>query len=216
MSKHNKNKERTKKIILFTKIFKITLIIVFLFIISYVLMTMSMKYNSKKGRELDNILSEINKVRNETNDIERRAMLTRKYIDTWNNVITEKQKEKDGIDIEYVKQLITNIIDKYPISNLNMSFSIPSDINYISRIVISVINTEITLSFDCLTEYDVYHFLSDLYNNKDLFFVIESFEIRRTKNISKAFIQSLINNGFSNNSLFSVKMKIQWFEFAGK
>ena len=97
-----------------------------------------------------------------------------------------------------------------------MSFSIPSDINYISRIVISVINTEITLSFDCLTEYDVYHFLSDLYNNKDLFFVIESFEIRRTKNISKAFIQSLINNGFSNNSLFSVKMKIQWFEFAGK
>ena len=43
MSKHNKNKERTKKIILFTKIFKITLIIVFLFIISYVLMTMSMK-----------------------------------------------------------------------------------------------------------------------------------------------------------------------------
>ena len=214
--KNNQNKKITKKIILFTKIFKISLVIISIFAASYVLMSLSIGHSNKKNYELDGILSEINRVRSETNDIERRAMLTRKYIDTWNNVITDKQKEKDGIDIEYVKKLITDIIAKYPISNLNMSFSIPSDVYYVSRIVVSVMNTEISLSFDCLTEYDVYHFLSDLYKNKDLFFVIENFEIRRTKNINKAFIQSLIDNGFSNNSLFSVKMKIQWFEFSGK
>lgn len=216
MSKSNQNKKRTNKLILFMKIFNIFVVVVSLFAASYILMTISMKHSNKKNHELNGILAEINKIRNETNDIERRAMLTRKYIDTWNDVITDKQKEKNGIDIEYVKKLITDIVDKYPISNLNMSFSIPTDVYYVSRIVVSVINSEIDLSFDCLTEYDAYHFLNDLYKNKDLFFVIENFEIKRTKNLNKDFIQSLIDNGFSNNSLFSVKMKIQWFEFAGK
>ena len=216
MKKNNQDKKRTKKIILFTKIIKISLIIILLFSFSYFLMNMAMKHNNQKGKELDKILKDINEVRSKMNDIERRAMLTKRYIDTWNNVITEKQKEKDGIDIEYIKKLITDIVARYPISNLNMSFSIPTDTSYISRIVVSVFNTEITISFDCLTEYDAYHFFNDLFKNKDIFFVVEKFEIRRTKNINKDFIQSLINNGFNNNGLFSVNIKIQWFEFSGK
>lgn len=216
MKKNNQDKKRTKKIILFTKIIKISLMIILLFSFSYFLMNMAMKHNNQKGKELDKILKDINEVRSKMNDIERRAMLTKRYIDTWNNVITEKQKEKDGIDIEYIKKLITDIVARYPISNLNMSFSIPTDISYISRIIVSVFNTEITISFDCLTEYDAYHFFSDLFKNKDIFFVVEKFEIRRTKNINKDFIQSLINNGFNNNGLFSVNIKIQWFEFSGK
>ena len=216
MKKNNQDKKRTKKIILFTKIIKISLMIILLFSFSYFLMNTAMKHNNQKGKELDKILKDINEVRSKMNDIERRAMLTKRYIDTWNNVITEKQKEKDGIDIEYIKKLITDIVARYPIGNLNMSFSIPTDTSYISRIVVSVFNTEITISFDCLTEYDAYHFFSDLFKNKDIFFVVEKFEIRRTKNINKDFIQSLINNGFNNNGLFSVNIKIQWFEFSGK
>ena len=151
MKKNNQDKKRTKKIILFTKIVKISLMIILLFSFSYFLMNTAMKHNNQKGKELDKILKDINEVRSKMNDIERRAMLTKRYIDTWNNVITEKQKEKDGIDIEYIKKLITDIVARYPISNLNMSFSIPTDISYVSRAVVSVFNTEITISFDCLT-----------------------------------------------------------------
>lgn len=216
MIKKKENKKRTKKIILTIKLIKVLFIIVFIFAFSFILTKISVQYNNKQIKELNNVINDTEKIRSETNDIDRRVMLTKKYIDTWNNVITDKQKEKDGIDIEYIKQIITNITGRYPITNLNMSFSIPTDSFYNSRSVVSVMNSEIILSFDCLTEYDVYHFLDDLYKNKDLFFVIESFNIRRTKNITKEFIKSLIDNGFEKNTLFGVNMKIQWYEFSGK
>ena len=183
-------------------------------VISFFLIRISGEYSSNKSRELNEILRQVDNTLRETNEIERKSMLTKTYITTWNTTITDKQKEKNGIDIESIKQLITEIANKYVINNLNVSLSIPTDVLYVGKKVISIINSEIEITFNCLTEYDVYFFLNDLYKNNDAFFVVESLEIRKNKNIDKNFIKELIDKGRSN-SIFTVKIKIQWYEFSG-
>lgn len=210
-----KDKRKIKKFTLIKKLIKSVIITVCLFSVSFIMLSISGDYSDKKRKELNKILAEAESVRRETNEIERKSMLTKTYINTWNTTITEKQKEKDGIDIESIKKTITDITSKYVISNLNISFSIPSDVGYEGKKAVSVINSQIDVSFDCLTEYDVYHFLQDLYKNKDAFFIVESLDIRKTKNVTKDFIKNLIANG-KNNSLFSSSIRIQWYEFSGK
>ena len=209
------DKRKIKKINLIKKLLKSALIVIAILSLSFFLLFMSNKYASNKKSELNTLLKQIEDTKLETNEMERKAMLTKTYLDTWNNTITEQQKARDGIDIESVKQFFTNIADRYIINNLNISFSLPADLQYSGKESVAVLCSDIDITFDCLTEYDVYHFLQDLYKNNTAFFIVEELEIKKTKNITKDFIKNLINEG-KKNSVFSVKIKVHWYEFSNK
>ena len=210
-----KDKRKVKKVNLIKKLLKSVVVIVALLALSLFMLFVSFKYSKNKKIELDNLIKQIEETKIKTNEMERKAMLTKTYLNTWNNTITEKQKEKDGIDIESIKQFFTNIANRYIINNLNISFSLPADVQYPGKESIIILCSDIDITFDCLTEYDVYHFLSDIYKNNTAFFVVEELEIRKTKNITKDFIKNLINEG-KKNSVFNVKIRIHWYEFSNK
>ena len=80
--------------------------------------------------------------------------------------------------------------------------------------IMNILNTEIIITFNCLTEYSVYYLLNDLRNSNYAFFIVEELDIRKIKNIDKNLIKTLIEEG--NANLLSVTMKLQWYELSGK
>ena len=202
---------KIKKFILIKKLIKLFTIFTILSFVCYFMSDFFIIDNAKKRIQINQIENNITEITNKAREIERKTALTRSYITTWENEITEMQKQRDGIDIESVKQLINDITKEHLIENVNISFSMPMEINNIQKKISRVVNTEIVIMFNCLTEYSIYYFLNELYKSNYAFFLIEELEIKKIKNVDKDLLKKLIVDG--NADLLSVIVKLQWYEF---
>lgn len=206
-----KNK-KIKKFILIRKTVSLSIILVVIIMLSYFVSNFFILENIRKNVELNKINDDTSKVLSEMKELDRKISLIKSYIDIWNEEISEKQKIRDGIDMEGVKILLSNIAEKYLINNPNISFSIPAEVP--EKQETGLLNTTITINFNCLTEYSIYYFLKDLYESKSSFFIIEELEIKKMKNINKELVKLLVERG--NADILSVMIKLQWYEISGK
>ena len=213
MVKYAKKNKNSKSFVLITKGIKLFVIFAILCLMCYTILRFFIVKNLKEKFKIRELTNQIGLVQNETREIDRKVSLLKNYIHVWEKEITENQKVRNGIDMESIRNIIENIANKHSIGNLNISFSMPMQINEVKGNPVDVLNTEITINFNCLTEYSVYYFLNELQNNKDAFSIIEEVEIRKTKNIDKELIKTLIENGTAN--LLSVMIKLQWYELSG-
>ena len=209
-----KKHKNSKSFVLITKGMKLFLIFIILCFVCYFVLHFFIVKNLKEKLKITDLTNQIGLIQNETREIDRKVNLVKNYIHMWEEEITENQKIRNGIDMESIRVVIDDIANKHSIDNLNISFSIPTQITEIKGNPIDVLNTEITITFNCLTEYSVYYFLNELTNNKNAFFIIEELEIKKIKNIDKELIKTLIENGTAN--LLSVTIKLQWYELSGK
>ena len=209
-----KKAKNTKKFVLIKKVFKFLSILIVGFVLCYSITNLFIIKNLKKRLAVKEIDNQISNVINETREIDRKVSLIKKYINTWETEISATQKERNGVDMEKIKTLINDISKKYLISNQNISFSMPTQIPEMNGKIMNILNTEIIITFNCLTEYSVYYLLNDLRNSNYAFFIVEELDIRKIKNIDKNLIKTLIEEG--NANLLSVTMKLQWYELSGK
>lgn len=214
MAEYTKKNKNSKDFILITKGIRLFLIFIILCFMCYFILKFFIVKNLKEKLKTTEITNQIRLIENETREIDRKVNLVKNYIHVWEEEITENQKMRNGIDMESIRITFEDIANKHSIDNLNISFSMPTQITEIKGNPIDVLNTEITITFNCLTEYSIYYFLNELTNNKNAFFIIEEFEIKKIKNIDKELIKKLIEDG--NANLLSVMIKLQWYKLSGK
>ena len=157
--------------------------------------------------------NKINDIVAEERELERKDALTKVYIDIWKNDITDEQKSLKGIDMEKIRTIITKLGNDNYLTNLTVSLSLPANVN-IPKNSVNVSNTEISIKFNCLSEYSVYNFLKQLELYKQGFFIIESVSMTKLKNIDKVLINSLLTGTLVG--IFEANIKIQWYNFVGK
>ncbi|MBR2140883.1 MAG: hypothetical protein IJ853_00815 [Rickettsiales bacterium] len=210
---NEKNNKANKKLILLKRAIKILPIFIFIALLCYATSDFFILEHIKNNIKLRDLDVDANKIVSKTREVDRKTSLIKNYINTWNNDITETQKMPDGINIESLKVLFTDMAKKYMIKSIDISFSVPRRVE-IDGNTLNVMGSEISLSFNCLTEYSVYHFINELYKNDYGFFIIEEMEIRKIRNIDKNVIRMLVENGDAN--ALSVNMKLQWYELSSR
>lgn len=217
MNLFNKNKNKVKKSKKSIIINKTIIVSIEFFILAFFCYTIYNKLVviiTKENINMVNIKNKISLLNSEIHEIDRKASMMQNYINTWNNSISNMQKEKDGINIANVEKIIKEIAKKNYINTIDISFSKPIKIKNHDLKIIGVTNSEIIITFNCLTEHMIYHLLNDLKAGKYAFFIVENLEIRRIRNIDKDTIKTIIEIG--NTELLSVTIKLQWYEFSNK
>jgi hypothetical protein len=149
--------------------------------------------NEKKKKEAE---GKITAVKNELKQLEEKSLLTKTYIELWNNEISEKQKEMNGIDIEIVKEFISKILQKHHLVNVQSNFSaletIPSADSEGMEKPVVIVGSAVTIQFNSLTEYPLYYLIRELAASKMFFLDLESFSIKKVKNLDKNVINNLV------------------------
>lgn len=202
---------KLKKFILIKKTIKKILFLTVLITLCTIIFIYILKNNKKTKNKLFLLKNKEDIATVKAREIERKAFLTKSYIAIWKEQITDKQKKGDGIDVETVKIFINKIAEKHLLKNININFSLPEHIILKDKKSINMLNTQISITFGCLTEYSLYNFLKDLKKENDVgFFIIEELEIKKVNNIDKQFIKALVNGDI--NALFNVSLKLQWYE----
>ena len=204
----SKIKIKSKKNILVSKIlFYVGLIFSVLLVFAFFFKILINKINIAKTQTAK-IKSETMAIINEEKELDRKAYLTKIYINLWRNEISKEQKSLNGVDIEKIKNLLNDIATKHYLLNLQTSLSLPTPIDF-KKNSVNFANTEITVSFNCLTEFAVYYFLKNLREAKLGFPIIEEVKIKKVKNLNKDIVSSLVNGTL--DYLLEANIKIQWY-----
>jgi hypothetical protein len=192
--------KKSKKMIVIYDIISILLQVLLAIILIFVTYKISSIYKNKSDKKSKELNNAIAAVKNEIKELDEKSFLTKKYIELWNVNISDDVKKMKGIDIEAVEVVISDVVKKNYITNIQTIFSTPSLIpekegqKNKKKLDIVFETTELTIKFNSLTEYPLYYLIRELDNSKSFFYDIEKFSVRKVKNLTKATITNIIKN----------------------
>ncbi len=117
--------------------------------------------------------------------------------------------QRDGLDFQTAKDLITSTKNTYNIIDLEVDMSVPkllknSTLNKYTNVEVAILN----LKFYTLTDYHAFKFINDIMNNISGDIQIEKMEFKVLKDVDEQLIQK-INSG-EIKTLIYTEVTFKW------
>ncbi|MDR1926788.1 MAG: hypothetical protein LBQ13_03845 [Endomicrobium sp.] len=216
--KKNEKNIKTKQNILARKATVMLTILVILLGVDWVILKRLLGSNARKNKEVSSLENSKREIMAETIEFDKRSLMLQTYIDVWTTHISDTQKNLDDLNVQDIDTFLRDITTRHLATDIKITMSTPEIINEVgnrtSRKNMNVMGLDITVSFNCMTEYTLYYFLEELKRSNIGFPVVHEFTIKKSKNLDKKFIETLINGDIPY--IFNVSVKLQWYKFINK
>ncbi len=204
-----KNKELKKKITInyiTAAMLVITLFLVF-FLYGY-----EEKVMNEKVITLDN---EISNLKSQYNDLQSKSADIKKYVNMWEN-ISENKKTISGIRLDDITEIVTKTAERYLITDSQIKVAnIPQLVQggIFNCKTISVIFTKVSINFSAINDIKALMFIDDLFSRIPGYGVINSLEIKKSKDYSTEDLIK-ISSGKGGNIIGNVEFT--WYAYRQK
>jgi len=202
-SKKDKLEKLINNIVIFSVIF-LSFIIVIFFISEF-----SMARKVKFDEEIKSLNANNNEITLQIKDIINKSLMAKNYIFKWEKEYSPSQKNLSGIEVGNIQKTIEDIAIKDNIINLTLNFSpviVAQDA--FKRENLTVYTALITLTFNTITDINIYKFLDDLKNELPGFVVIQKLNFKRIKKIDENFLKTLSTMNIPSAVDGSVEIRI--------
>ncbi|MDR0572136.1 MAG: hypothetical protein LBG48_04765 [Rickettsiales bacterium] len=201
-----KAKKRSKRSILINKILFVVAQIV---IVTALLHTNTKRFKNfaiSSKKEIDEVTKKTETIRQEAIDLEEKLILTRKYVDIWNNKINKRQKEMKGVNAKDIEDAFNDMLKNHYVVDVQLNFSPLKNVPLRDTNVVQMTSNSVGITFGAVTEYPLYYFVKGLDNSKEFFYDIEKFSIKKMRNLGRDVISDIISG--NPNYIFKVEATV--------
>lgn len=199
--------EKTKKIIKYNII-----IATILCLMIGILVFMYFHINSSFLVQYEKILSDIADIKNKTQELETKSQENKKYMQLWSR-ISEKRKSFTGIKVDEINKLVTNLAEKYSISNPVVKVNIPENFSpsIFQNETLSILYTIAEINFSSYHDIKAIQFANEFIENLHGYPIITKFEFAKESdyNIKDYFD---ISSGRSAGKI-KAKLIFSWYVY---
>jgi hypothetical protein len=172
-------------------------------------------FKNDQTKQINYIKQLASQISSQASEYQSKAQETKKYIEVW-KTIPDNKRSFDGIKIDDVNKKLSQLSEKYYISNQSIKLSLPEDLKngIFDRKTLYVSYTNVDISFNAIDDIKAISFLSEFLNGLNGYIVITNFDIKKNKKYSE---QDLIDIS-SNKAIGAVVVKIEfvWYVYRQK
>lgn len=154
--------------------------------------------------------------KDESNSLEKKVLDLKDYIaksdssiKLWNEEIKLKHSERPGLKVEEFKKLLDQLKEIYKIQSLTINLLTPEQrVDLGALKYITVRSSNLNLSFEALTDVDVYQFLVALVSQTPGYLQVKNISITGISEVNNEVAKTLVTSG--SKSIVTVKVEFVW------
>jgi hypothetical protein len=168
---------------------------------------------SSLQKSIEKINNETSEIKNKASDLQNKTLELKKYVSLWSS-INEKKKNANGIKMDEVNLILSDVASKYSISNPQLKVNLPEPVQgrLFDHNTITVLLTSVVLNFKAANDIKALSFVTDFLNSLNGYKIVTNLEIKKDKDYS---IEDLVNIS-SGKTSGNVSGKIEFFWYVNK
>ena len=165
---------------------------------------------SSLQKSIEKINNETSEIKNKALDLQNKTLELKKYVSLWGS-INEKKKSTNGIKMDEVNLILSEVADKYSIINPQIKVNLPEPMqgDLFNRNTITVLLTNVVLNFKAANDIKALSFVTDFLNSLNGYKVVTNLEVKKDKDYSIEDLVSISSGKTSGN--ISGKIEFSWY-----